>query len=196
MSGNGLMPRRVANLQNDRPMIVVVMGVSGSGKSAVGRRLAARLDWPFIEGDDLHPSANIEKMRTAVPLSDNDRAPWLQAVRERAVAQARRSGGVVVACSALRRVYRDVLRADPTAVWFACLIAPEDVLRDRADDRRHAFMPASLLASQLATFEPLDDDEAGETFQADQPLEAVVDEVEAVVRSLSGMTDGRNTPGG
>ena len=139
---------------------LVVMGVSGTGKSTVGRLLAERLGRPLIEGDDLHPAANVAKMHAGIPLTDEDRGPWLRAVRD---AMDGAGGPTVVACSALRRSYRDVLRTADGRVRFALLVADPDELARRLANRPGHFMPASLLASQLATLEPLAADEDGLT---------------------------------
>lgn len=151
-------------------MAIVVMGVSGSGKSAIGAALAATLGVPFGEGDDLHPAANRAKMAAGVPLDDADRAPWLDRV---AVWMAANPAGVV-SCSALKRRYRDRLRAgDPTA-RFVLLDVPRAVLDDRLRHRRGHFMPASLLDSQLATLERPDPDEAAVTIPDHTPIAVVV----------------------
>ena len=135
-------------------MIVVVMGVCGSGKTSVGRRIAERMDWAFIEGDDLHPEANRRKMAAGTPLTDEDRWPWL----DRIVEEMRRADGedrsAVVACSALRRAYRDRLRRGGADVRFLHLTGAPALLRVRMERRDGHFMPAGLLDSQLATLEP------------------------------------------
>lgn len=140
---------------------VVVMGVSGTGKTTVGRLLAATLGRPFVEGDDLHPPANVESMRRGVPLTDADREPWLATIRDTLSEHARSGGRAVVTCSALRRAYRDVLRGAEGGVAFVHLVVPRDELERRMATREGHFMPASLLASQLATLEPLGPDEQG-----------------------------------
>jgi gluconokinase len=139
---------------------LVVMGVSGTGKSTVGRLVAQRLGRPLIEGDDLHPEANKAKMHAGIPLTDDDRGPWLRAVRD---AMDAAGGPTVVACSALRRSYRDILRTADGRVRFALLVATPDDLAERLAARTNHFMPATLLASQLATLEPLQPDEDGVT---------------------------------
>lgn len=141
-----------------RPTAVVVMGVSGCGKSTVGRRLAHRLGWPFVEADDLHPPANVAKMTAGTPLTDADRAPWLRLVRDRV---DELGTDTVVTCSALRRSYRDVLRTGRAHVRFVHLAGAADLLGNRLADRADHFMPPSLLTSQLDTLEPLEADEDG-----------------------------------
>ncbi|QGQ20807.1 AAA family ATPase [Cellulomonas sp. JZ18] len=137
------------------------MGVSGTGKSSVGRGLAARLDRPFVEGDDLHPEPNVAKMSSGVALTDDDRWPWLEAVRDAMTAQARAGRSTVVACSALRRVYRATLTAAEGRVRFVLLDVPPDLLRRRVAARSGHWMPPTLLESQLALLERLQADEDG-----------------------------------
>lgn len=167
---------------------LVVMGVSGTGKTSVASLLAERLGLVFIEGDALHPRANVAKMSAGQPLTDDDRAPWLAAL----AAEVRRheAGGAatVLTCSALRRRYRDALRAGdaPGTRVFVHLEAPAALLRERMEQREH-FMPASLLDSQLATLEPLGADEAGLRVDVSAPLAVVVDRVvEALVAGRPG----------
>jgi gluconokinase len=138
--------------------VLVVMGVSGSGKSTVGAELAERLDVPFVDGDDLHPAANIARMGAGEALTDEDRWPWLDAVGEWL---AQHPDGGVVACSALRRAYRDRLRSHAPDAWFVHLDGDPDLVARRQADRRDHFMPSSLQDSQQATLEPLGPDEAG-----------------------------------
>src|SRR3982750_3854146 len=142
---------------------VVIMGVSGSGKTTVGAALAVRLGLRFVDGDALHPEANVAKMAAGTPLTDDDRWPWLDAV-----GAVLADGQVVVACSALRRVYRDRLRAAAPDIQFVYLRVPRDVLEERMSHRAH-FMPVTLLDSQLATLEPPEPDERAITIDAAAP---------------------------
>ncbi len=154
------------------------MGVEGCGKSTVGAALAERLGLPFIEGDDLQPPQNVALMASGHPLDDVERAPWLRAVGERL---ADEPDGAVAACSALRRSYRDTLREYVPGAYFVFLTGSEELIAERIAKRHHAYMPASLLPSQLATLEPLQADERGMTVDAALTPEAIVD---VVVRSL------------
>lgn len=139
------------------------MGVCGSGKSEVGRRVADALGAEFIEGDDFHSPANIAKMAAGTPLDDTDRAAWLQRLRQE-IATARETGhGLVVSCSALKRRYRDLLRAGDPALRFAHLQGGRDVIAARLAARKDHYMPPALLESQLQALEPLQSDEAGVT---------------------------------
>ena len=139
------------------PRVVVVMGPSGSGKTTRGRALADALGWPYLEGDDYHPAANVAKMASGSPLDDADRAPWL-ATLQRVIAGILAEGGhAVLACSALKRRYRAAMvpgDAPPCAVRFVYLAVPTAVLRNRLEHREHHYMPAALLPSQLAALEP------------------------------------------
>ncbi|WP_454113378.1 gluconokinase [Microbacterium maritypicum] len=136
---------------------IVVMGPSGSGKSTVGAFLADALGARFIDGDDLHPAANVRKMAAGIPLDDADRQPWLRLVGETLQAEER----IVVACSALRRAYREVIRAEAPETFFAELTIGRAVLEERMRLRADHFMPAALLDSQLQTLESLEADEHG-----------------------------------
>lgn len=152
------------------------MGPSGSGKSVVGAALADDLAarFPglgFVDSDDLHPAANVEKMRAGVPLDDDDREPWLRLVGE-ALADA--PDGLVIACSALRRAYRDLIRSACHDAVFVELVVPADALADRMGSRRGHFMPPALLASQLEALEPLGADEPGVRVQNVRPVDEVV----------------------
>ena len=158
------------------PLQVVVMGVSGTGKSAVGRELAAQLEVELIEGDQHHSPKSIEKMSLGVPLTDEDRLPWLRALSVLLAANHADGRSSVLTCSALRRSYRDVLRGDlpDAAVFFVHLHAAEEALRERVEDREGHFMPVSLLRSQLDTLEPLEADEHGVLVDVSRTLPDVV----------------------
>jgi len=154
-----------------QPMIVV-MGVSGSGKSTAGAALAQRLKVPFADADDFHPPANIAKMTAGHALDDDDRGPWLTAIGEWLAAH--QADGGVMSCSALKRHYRDQLRSHVPDVEFVHLDGTHEVIARRQASRPGHFMPASLLASQFATLEPLEDDEHGVVIDVDQSIDAIV----------------------
>jgi len=149
---------------------IVVMGVAGSGKSVVGRGIAAALARPFIDADDLHPRINIDKMRRGEPLDDADRAPWLDTVGAALVGDP----GPVVACSALKRTYRDHLRSCAPRLTIVHLAGPRALIAERMADRADHFMPLCLLDDQFATLQPLEPDEIGTTVSIEGPVDAVV----------------------
>lgn len=151
---------------------IVVMGVSGSGKSTVGAALAQRLGVPFADADDLHPPASIDKMTTGVALDDDDRNPWLEAIG-RWLAQRCDTGGVM-SCSALKRKYRDQLRSHCPQTEFVHLSGAPEVIAARQASRPGHFMPPSLMASQFATLEPLQADEPGVTLDVDHDIDWIV----------------------
>ena len=153
------------------------MGVSASGKTTVGRPVAERLGWPFQEGDDLHPAANIAKMASGHPLTDADRAPWLAAIGAWIDRQIASGASGVITCSALKRAYRDQLSAGRPAVRFVYLQGDESMIRARIDHRTGHFMPPSLLDSQFADLEPPTPDEHPIVIDIRQPVEAQVDEI-------------------
>ena len=163
---------------------IVVAGVSGAGKSTVGAALAQRLAVPFVEGDALHPQRNIDKMANGIPLTDEDRAPWLDAVGQRLAAESKAGHGAVAACSALKRAYRDRLRAAAgMPILFVVLQSPRAVLAARVGNRPGHFMPASLLADQLATLELPASDEQALVLPGTAPVKDLVD---AVIAHLKG----------
>lgn len=160
------------------PPILVIMGVSGSGKSTIGDALAARLGWPYQEGDDFHPPANVAKMRAGKPLDDADRQPWLAAIAQWMDAQTLMQKPAVIGCSALKRAYRDLLREAHPQVWFVYLRVPREALQQRVATRHHEYMPASLLDSQLATLEePASDEPRTVTVDAEDAVDATLDAV-------------------
>jgi gluconokinase len=149
------------------------MGVAGSGKTSVGERLAAHLGVPFRDADEFHPAANVAKMSAGIPLDDADRWPWLDAIA--AAIRAAGDGGIVVACSALKRIYRDrIIASAGRPVTFVFLDGSLATLRQRIGGRRGHFMPPSLLDSQLATLERPASDERAVTVSIEPPLERVV----------------------
>jgi gluconokinase len=163
---------------------IVVMGVSGSGKSTVGRLLAERLGVAFVEGDELHPPRNVALMAAGTPLTDADREGWLQAIATQLRDAYRHGRGLVVACSALRRRYRDLLRSGAPDTVFVLLHGERRLLAERLQDRKGHYMPASLLQSQLDTLEPPQPDERALTHDiADPPVQivaAVLERLEAL----------------
>ncbi len=152
---------------------IVVMGVSGSGKSTVGAALAQRLRVPFADADDFHPAANIAKMSAGHPLDDDDRHPWLERIGQWLAAHP---DGGVMSCSALKRAYRDQLRRHAPQTEFLHLYGTPEVIGRRQASRPGHFMPASLLQSQFDTLEPLDPDEGGLLIDVDQNVDSIVDE--------------------
>jgi gluconokinase len=164
------------------PTVLVLMGVSGSGKTTLGTQLAHRLGWVFKEGDELHPAANLAKMRRGEPLTDADRAPWLAAVVAWIDGWLRDGTRGVITCSALKRSYRRYLTDGRPGVAFVFLETNEAVLAGRLAKRRGHFMSPSLLASQLATLEAPTPDEPVIPLETDQPVAAQVD---AVVEAMT-----------
>ena len=153
------------------PPLLVVMGVSGSGKSTIGAALAQRLGVPFVDADDLHPEANIAKMTRGEALDDHDRHPWLETIGEWLAAHP---AGGVVSCSALKRKYRDQLRHHVHGLEFLHLQGSREVIARRQASRPGHFMPASLLTSQFATLEPLEPDEHGVVIDVDRSVDRIV----------------------
>lgn len=156
-------------------MVIVLMGVSGSGKTIVGRQLAESLGWPFHEGDTYHSAANIARMRRGTPLSEADRRPWLESLHALIQRHADRRESAVLACSALTAEARDILRGRLLGVRFVYLEGAKDLLAERLAARRDHFFPASLLDSQLATLEPPGD--TALTIDIAQPVDAIVGQI-------------------
>ncbi|WP_346420683.1 gluconokinase [Paracoccus sp. N5] len=166
------------------PMHIVVMGVSGSGKSTTGGALAEVLGWRFIEGDSFHPRANVEKMAAGIPLTDADRAPWLQALAAEFARNEAAGESSVMGCSALKRSYRDILRSGAPRVRFLHVHGTRAILEERLAHREGHFFPAKLLDSQLATLEMLGPDEDGVVVDMALPVEEQV----ALALRLLGLT--------
>jgi len=154
--------------------LVVVMGVSGSGKTTVGEGIALAMGWEYAEGDAFHSEANVAKMAAGTPLTDEDRWPWLQDIGDWLSAHEASGRSAVVTCSALRRVYRDLLRDGRPDVRFCHVHADGDLIKDRLDRRCGHYMPPSLLSSQLATLEPLEADEPGVVLSVTDSPEEIV----------------------
>ena len=162
---------------------IVVMGVSGSGKSTIARRLADELRLTMAEADDFHPPANIAKMSGGEPLTDEDRWPWLAALARWTAEQRDAGTSTVLACSALKRSYRDVLRRPVPDTFFLHLHGSEDLLRERMQAREH-FMPPALLRSQLDTLEPLQPDERGAVLDVAPPVDELVRQALRIIRPI------------
>ena len=172
-------------MQHQPPPLVVVMGVSGSGKTTVGAALAQRLGVPFADADDFHPEANIAKMSAGIPLDDTDREPWLEAIASWLAGHA--SGGGVASCSALKREYRDVLAGAAPATFFLHLHGDRDVLAARVAARPAHFMPAALIDSQFATLEALEPDERGAVLDVSHSVDDLVDESVTLLTAKGGV---------
>ena len=163
-------------MSDDYPQRIVVMGVTSSGKSSIGKALAERLGIEFMDSDDLHPKANVEKMSRGEPLDDEDRAPWLDWVGDALAA----SEGLVIACSALKRMYRERILAKAPDTVFVVLHGDRSLLAERMAARENHFMPTSLLDSQLETLEMPDGDEPAVTVGVQPSIERIVQR--AIVR--------------
>jgi ribose 5-phosphate isomerase A len=171
-----------ARSHRGRPPILVIMGVSGAGKTTVARELAARLGWPFEEGDSLHPEANIAKMHAGIPLTDADRRPWLEAVAGWIDGQRVKRQAGIITCSALKRAYRRVIIGDRPEVRLVYLRGGRDLIAARLAGREGHFMPASLLQSQMDTLEQPEPDEDSLTVDVGPPADQIAEEI---IRLLS-----------
>ncbi|MFD7168340.1 gluconokinase [Streptomyces violascens] len=165
------------------PLTVVVMGVAGTGKTTIGPLVAARLGVPYAEGDDFHPAANVAKMSAGIPLDDEDRRPWLDAIG--AWAHGRAGLGGVVSSSALKRDYRDRLRAAAPGLVFLHLTGDRALIEQRMAERTGHFMPAALLDSQYTTLQPLGPDEAGVAVDVSGTPEDIAERAAAALRPLT-----------
>lgn len=158
----------------NKPHAIIVMGVSGCGKSSVGEKLAEALHISFVEGDALHPTANVEKMSKGIPLTDEDRMPWLDRIGEEMKASLEKGEGIIVSCSALKRIYRDRLRAAAGGnLVFVYLEGSKALLTRRMGERKGHFMPVSLLESQLATLEAPTGEQGVVTVDIDDTVEGI-----------------------
>ena len=165
----------------EQPLVIVVMGVSGSGKSTIGQDLADRLQAAYLEGDALHPASNVDKMSHGIPLTDADRRPWLLAIADVIDGWLAEHRSGVVACSALKRAYRDILIGRRRGVALVYLEGSHDLIAQRMAARHGHFMPTALLDSQFATLEPPREDETPITVSVEGPPEQIV---ETIVQQL------------
>ncbi|MBB2685520.1 UNVERIFIED_ORG: gluconokinase [Rhizobium etli] len=160
--------------RRERPHAIIVMGVSGCGKSSVGEKLAEALHLAFVEGDALHPAANVEKMSKGIPLTDEDRMPWLDCIGEDIKTSLEKGEGIIVSCSALKRIYRVRLRAAAGGnLFFVYLEGSRGLLTKRMGERKGHFMPVSLLESQLATLEVPTGEQGVVTVDIDDTVEGI-----------------------
>jgi gluconokinase len=161
------------------PCALIVMGVSGSGKSTIATALAERLGWTVEDGDKFHPASNVAKMKSGHPLTDEDRWPWLEAIADEIGRVCEAGGHIVIACSALKRAYRGVLVRNRADVRFVFLDGSQALIADRLARRKGHFMPAGLLDSQFRTLEPPQADERPITVSIDAPVETIVTNIVA-----------------
>jgi carbohydrate kinase (thermoresistant glucokinase family) len=159
------------------PHALIVMGVSGSGKTTIGEQLAARIGWRYEDADTFHPAANVAKMSAGQPLTDEDRWPWLRAIADEIDRASAAGERVVIGCSALRRVYRDVLVHGRHDVRIIYLQGTQALIAGRLGERKRHFMPPGLLTSQFKTLEPPTPDEHAVTVSIDAPAEIIVDNI-------------------
>jgi len=159
------------------PCALIVMGVSGSGKTTVGEKLAARIGWRYEDADHFHPASNVAKMSAGQPLTDEDRWPWLKAIAAEIDRACAAGGHVVIGCSALKRAYRDVLMHGRTDIRLVYLDGTQSLIADRLSHRKGHFMPPGLLISQFATLEPPTPDERPVTVSIDAEVDVIVDRI-------------------
>jgi gluconokinase len=167
----------VPDKPGELPCALIVMGVSGSGKSTIADKLAKRLSWIYEDGDRFHPASNVAKMRAGHPLTDEDRWPWLQAIADEIERVCKAGERVVIACSALKRAYRDVLVHGRADVRIIFLDGTKDLIASRLAQRKGHFMPPGLLDSQFKTLERPDTSENPVTVSIDDSVEAIVDDI-------------------
>jgi gluconokinase len=167
----------VADGFEEIPCALVVMGVSGSGKSTIAEKLAERLGWAFEDGDKFHPASNVAKMRAGHPLTDEDRWPWLQAIAHEIDRLCKAGERAVIACSALKHAYRDILVHGRSDVRIVFLRGTQALIADRLAKRKGHFMPAGLLDSQFKTLEPPEESEHPVTVSIDASVETIVEDI-------------------
>lgn len=162
-------------------MIVILIGVSGSGKTTIGKQLADSLEWKFYDGDDFHPPENIEKMQAGIPLEDADRIPWLQVIRDAIAQWLRENKNVVLTCSALKESYRQMLSINSKDVKFIYLKGSFELIEKRLQDRKHHFMSERLLESQ---FDALEEPSNAIAVDISSPTEEIVENIRRSVKGL------------
>jgi gluconokinase len=172
----------VGDVTSQMPCVLIVMGVSGSGKSTIGEMLATRLGWNYEDGDRFHPASNVAKMSAGQPLTDEDRWPWLRAIADEIDRVCEAGRHAVIACSALKRIYRDILVHGRNDVRIIYLDGTEALIASRLARRKGHFMPPGLLASQFKTLEPPGEGENPLTVSIDAPVEAIVDDIISQLR--------------
>jgi gluconokinase len=172
------------------------MGVSGSGKSTVSNRLASRMGWTYEDGDKFHPASNVAKMKAGQPLTDDDRRPWLRAIAAEIDRVCEAGEHAVIACSALKRAYRDILVHGRDDVRIVYLNGTQQLIANRLAARKGHFMPADLLPSQFRTLEPPGSDENPVTVSIDAPVEAIVDDIvhQLAITPAGNAATSRNRP--
>jgi gluconokinase len=172
----------VADETEKKPCALVVMGVSGSGKTTIADKLAERLGWTFEDGDRFHPPSNVAKMSAGHPLTDEDRWPWLQAIADEIDRVCKAGERAVIACSALKRAYRDILVHGRSDVRIIYLKGTQELIANRLAMRKGHFMPPGLLTSQFKTLEPPSADESPVTVAIDPSVETIVDDIVAQLK--------------
>jgi gluconokinase len=182
----------VSGESSQTPCALIVMGVSGSGKSTIAEKLAERLGWHYEDGDKFHPASNVAKMSAGHPLTDEDRWPWLQAIADEIDRTCKTGESIVIACSALKHSYRDVLVHGRDDVRIVYLRGTQELIASRLSQRKGHFMPPGLLASQFKTLEPPDPDENPLTVSIDASVEEIVDDIIGQLRLGVGRTQRRN----
>ena len=165
------------------PHALIVMGVSGSGKTTIGEQLARRIGWRYEDADAFHPASNVAKMSAGQPLTDEDRWPWLRAIADEIDSVIAAGGRIVIGCSALKRVYRDLLVHGRDDIRIIYLQGTQALIADRLGERRDHFMPAALLTSQFKTLEPPTPDEHAITISIDAPAETIVGNILSQLKS-------------
>ena len=174
------------------PCALIVMGVSGSGKSTIAEKLAARLRWRYEDGDKFHPASNVAKMSAGHPLTDEDRWPWLQAIADEIDRVCKAGQNAVIACSALKRAYRDILVHGRCDVRIVYLQGTRELIAARLAARKNHFMPPDLLDSQFKTLEPPDPGENPVTVSIDATVDTIVDDIVRGLRLSPADSDANN----